>query len=727
MLENGKILQNRYRIETIMERRKQVVLYKAYDEMLLQDVIIKEYFPENIKCRENLMNEEKELFVKTAERFFGRFDWSGILQIKDRFEENETIYLVFEYISKKTIKEYLRGIPQKQFDWKIVLQMLMPMIKTMSLMHAEGMTVGKVSVEDLWVREDGTCCLISIGENVISKEDAEVQGPWSDVYEICGILLEVLKGREVDTQIRYAILQGRNAEIQQRYFYFGILLERLLKAENAVARSELEEVQKLREKIQDVWGEKWLKITTSSEQKKERKKHKKFRMTKTKIRKLIIAAVLIIGIIGVFTVFLTWKEKQPKTTQEILEALQQIEPAEADDEKKVYNVSKEFVQEYDLVSNCENAFAVKREEVVSWMQKYYGIEFLKANSTEWFSYVSVYEDASREMFVQNYETMDYACSVQGKQLKVSVKYDVADDSVYSVTIHADRKICEEMMIEFLPVIVPEACLTEEETETFFTYAAEEGYIYDKHGKYELYLRQSVYSDWILEFYNYPKFEETDTDMVRAGNYARTSEKYQEFTEFLENKAVSMEDVTDGRCYTLDEAAVEEWGEACNAYLFDVSADEVRTVLTDTYRAELVKEDTILEATVYEGGAINTFFVKRERYNCENTIRIILVSDYISGKVNRLYVLDDENDAERAAHYMKEVLSLVSDDLNDDAENDLKEMLQQYRANVTEDSSYQMYSCLKDCTMFFVQVDNKEGICIKRVLSEGYDCAPYNWP
>lgn len=725
MLEKGKILQGRYRIENVMERRRQVVLYKAYDETLLQDVILKEYVHDKMCDRENSWNEEKNLLVKNAERFFGRFEWNGILQIKDRFEYNEATYLVLEYVPGKTIKEYLRET--KQSDWKMILKMLMPVIKSMSLMHAEGMTYGKVLPEELWVREDGTGCLISVGENFLS-EDFEEQGPWSDIYEICGILLELLKGKDVDAQIEQAIQQGRNIEVQQRYFYFGIFLERVSKIEHAVERSDLEEIQKLREKIQDVWGEKWLEITTSSERKNERTKRKKFCMTKSRIRRFAVTVVLILGILGLGTGVFIWKESQPKTKEEILKALEQSKPAEVDDEKTVYSVSKSFAQEYGLASNYENAFAVKKEKLLPWFQEYYGVEFSKASSSEWSGTVSVYEDDSREMSIQNYETITCTCSVQGKQLKVAVKYDVVDDSVYSVEILSDREICKEMMLELLPVLVPGAYLTEEEAESFLHYAEENSYIYHEHGKYGLYLSESRHNDnWNVEFYNYLSVEETDAEMARAGNYERTSERYQEFTEFLQKKSVSAEKAENGMLYTLDEAAVEEWGEACNEYLFDISADEIRTILKDTYGAELAKEDTVLTATVYEGGAIDTFFVKREKYYCEDMVRIILVSDYISGKVNRLYVFDEENNEERAAHYMKEMLSLIEKELDEDTENILKENLQEYRTNIEKNSSFYMWNRMKDCSFMFLQLDDLEGICIQRVLSTGYDYAPYDWP
>lgn len=729
MLKKGEILQERYKIEAVMVRRNQAILYKAYDEMLLQDVILKEYYPENTKNREMLTDEEKNLFIKETERFFGRYEWNGILQIKDRFEENDTVYLVLEFVAKRTVKEYLKVISQKQFDWNMAVKMFMPIIKMMSSMHAEGMLFGKVSIEDIWVREDGTCCLISTGENIVSEREDEEPGPWSDIYEICEILMELLKGKDIDEQIKQAILQGRNAEVQQRYFYFGIFLERLSKVENIVERSDLEEIQKLREKIQDIWGEKWLEITTFSERKSERKK-KKFRMTKSRIRKLKLTAVLILVIFGVFAGFFIWKEKQPKTKEEILKVLEQSEPVKAEDGETVYNVSKSFAQEYDLVNNYENTFAVKKEELLSWLQEYYGIEVSKAGSTEWAGSVTVYEDTSRELSIQNYETISYSCSVQGKQLKAALKYDVVDDSVYSVEITADKEICREMMLELLPVLVPGAYLTEEEAESFLTYASENRliYTYSKHGKYCLDLSQTMDNDnWDLKFYNYLRFEEMDEEMARAGNYERTSDKYKEFTEFLQNRSVSVETVENGMLYSLDESAVEEWGEACNEYLFDISADEIRSALTDSYGAELAKEDTIFEATVYEGGAIETFFVKREKYYCEDKVRIILVSDYISGKVNRLYVFDEENNEERAVRYMKEMLSLIEDDLDEDAENILKENLQEYRTNNAESNSFYMWTRMNDCSFMFLQVDDLAGICIQRILSAGYDYAPYNWP
>lgn len=717
MLEKGTLLQGCYRIETVMERREQAILYKAYDEILLQDVIVKEFF-----CEKNRLRKE-------AERFFGRSEWSGILQIKDFFEENETVYLVLEYIAKRTMKEYLKGIPQKQYSWNMAVGMLMPILKMMSLMHAEGMVFGKVTIGDFWLREDGTCCLISVGENAVSKDTAAEQGPWSDVYEICGVLQELLKGKENNEQVRQAICQGRNAEIQQRYFYFGSFLERLFKNTSGIERKDLEEIWQLREKIQEIWGDKWLEITTASEHNSDAPKQKKLRMTRSRIRKIKRISSLVILLAVVLSGILIWKDRQPKTKQEILEALQQLEPANKIGDETIYSVSKSFALKYRMISNYENTFAVKKEKLLSWFQNFYDLDLLKASSVEWSSLVSVDADDVQAIQIYNYETAAYVCSAHGKNLKVSVKYDIIDDSVYAVEIESEKELCKEIMRNLLPVLVPGTYLTEEEAEVFLTYLNENRfYTYKKHGKYGLNLQRSTDDDSAkIEFYNYPKYEEAEPELVRAGNYERTSEKYQEFIEFLKDQSVAVEELENGKRYTLDETAVKEWGEVCNAYLFDISAEEIRTVLTDRYGAELEKEDTILEAAVYEGGAIETFFVKREKYDCEGSVRILLVSDYISGKVNRIYVFDEENNKKRAAHYIKGTVSLVSNAFDDAAESDWKEKLQEYQENIAEDSSAQMYLRMKDCGISFLQIDDLAGICIQRILWEGIDCAPYNWP
>ena len=122
----GSQLHNRYIIGKVLGEGGFGITYIGWDTVLDLPVAIKEYFPAGLAGRENINPEDSHKLhvyegkarqsfqvglkrsmreAKTLARFHNA---SGIVEIRDFFYDNETAYIIMEYIDGITIKEYIR-------------------------------------------------------------------------------------------------------------------------------------------------------------------------------------------------------------------------------------------------------------------------------------------------------------------------------------------------------------------------------------------------------------------------------------------------------------------------------------------------------------------------------------------------------------------------------------------------------------------------------------------
>ncbi len=170
-LPQGSILHEKYSIKKGLGQGGFAITYLAYDTMLQQNVAIKEYFPVRYAKRlsshlsnvgnENSLTEEmvsfqlsatsmvypqpgqEENYLKGMQNFlgearllFGKFDIEGIVFIKDFFEENGTAYIVMEYVTGMTLREYEKK--KGKISEAEAYKLLLPIVKAISYLHSMG-------------------------------------------------------------------------------------------------------------------------------------------------------------------------------------------------------------------------------------------------------------------------------------------------------------------------------------------------------------------------------------------------------------------------------------------------------------------------------------------------------------------------------------------------------------------------------------------------------------
>ena len=122
LLKNGTVLHGRYAIDRYLDQGGFGITYKGHDRTLDIDVAIKEYYPLGLVTRgtgsasvytvggsdsEAEFTAGRQQFIREA-RTLARFDGDpGIVGVKDCFEENNTVYIIMEYLRGSNLKDFL--------------------------------------------------------------------------------------------------------------------------------------------------------------------------------------------------------------------------------------------------------------------------------------------------------------------------------------------------------------------------------------------------------------------------------------------------------------------------------------------------------------------------------------------------------------------------------------------------------------------------------------------
>lgn len=175
-LKPGVILKERYKIEEVIGAGGFGITYRAWDPLLQAYVAIKEYYPSGIATRSvdsskvcvPVGNEKKEYhrglvrFLKEAQDV-ARFQAEpNIVSIYDYLEENDTAYMVMEYLHGCTLKRYVLDHGGR-LDTDHIIHICLSVLDALAIVHASDMIHRDISPENIFICEDLTVKLIDFG------------------------------------------------------------------------------------------------------------------------------------------------------------------------------------------------------------------------------------------------------------------------------------------------------------------------------------------------------------------------------------------------------------------------------------------------------------------------------------------------------------------------------------------------------------------------------------
>ncbi len=226
-LKPGTVLNGKYLIGTVIGEGGFGITYIGRDLVLEKKVAVKEFYPMGHINRNNEKSgyltisteEQRELVRKGMDRFLeearnvAQFsEEPGIVDVKDFFEENDTAYIIMEYLEGKTLASHVRELGT--LNTERVFDLMIPVINALSKMHKLGVIHRDISPDNMMYLSKGTLKLMDFGaaryymernreltstikrgyapeEQYTSNSE---QGPWTDVYGLCATIYKCITG-----------------------------------------------------------------------------------------------------------------------------------------------------------------------------------------------------------------------------------------------------------------------------------------------------------------------------------------------------------------------------------------------------------------------------------------------------------------------------------------------------------------------------------------------------
>ena len=160
-----------YRIEQPLGQGGFGITYRGIDTRLNRAVAVKEFFPEGCwregstvvsagRWNPNTYSNAKQQFLLEGQTL-GQFNHPGIVQVFYYFEENNTAYMVMEYLRGKTLAELLKRrvrIPETK-----AIEYITEVGKALKILHQAQCLHRDIKPDNIMLADDGRLVLIDFG------------------------------------------------------------------------------------------------------------------------------------------------------------------------------------------------------------------------------------------------------------------------------------------------------------------------------------------------------------------------------------------------------------------------------------------------------------------------------------------------------------------------------------------------------------------------------------
>ncbi len=234
-LRPGMILKDRYIIGKVLGEGGFGITYIARDSVLDIKVAIKEFYMSGFVNRNNTVSARvsigngttAETFVKNKDRFLSEArvlakfaDEEGIVGIRDFFLENDTAYIIMDFLEGITLKDYLteRG----KISVEETANILQPIMNSLSKIHEYNIIHRDISPDNIMLLKNNKVKLLDFGaaREVLHADSRSLsvilkpgyapneqyrsrgsQGPWTDIYALCSTMYRCISGVTPDDSV----------------------------------------------------------------------------------------------------------------------------------------------------------------------------------------------------------------------------------------------------------------------------------------------------------------------------------------------------------------------------------------------------------------------------------------------------------------------------------------------------------------------------------------------
>ena len=219
------VLNDRYIVGKMLSYNGEGASYICYDMVAKTKAVLREYMPDTLCEREMnsnsiVINPECLAKYKTYMSEFMDMNRTltrmrnvkSICTAKDMFNENNTCYVILEYVEGVSLKKFLQA-NKGYLRWDQVRRLFMPLFTTLSIIHNAGIIHRGIAPENIIVTTQGELKLtgfsissIRSSSTALSPEfysgftapeqysSLEWQGTWTDVYSIGAVIYRILTG-----------------------------------------------------------------------------------------------------------------------------------------------------------------------------------------------------------------------------------------------------------------------------------------------------------------------------------------------------------------------------------------------------------------------------------------------------------------------------------------------------------------------------------------------------
>ncbi len=228
-LTPGTILNKNYLIGKALGQGGFGITYIAWDLNMWRVVAVKEYYPSGLVTRERgvfvtpIDENARAKLKKGVNQFFkealilGNFSvHPNIVNVLHFFRQNNTAYIVMEYIHGKSLKDYLQS-RGGSISFTETMQILCPIMSALDDLHHTGLLHRDIAPDNIYLTVDGHPKLLDFGAARFSFGDetqnaASIikpgyapleqysgsgieQGSWTDVYAMGATFYRALTGK----------------------------------------------------------------------------------------------------------------------------------------------------------------------------------------------------------------------------------------------------------------------------------------------------------------------------------------------------------------------------------------------------------------------------------------------------------------------------------------------------------------------------------------------------